>query len=645
MQSEMAANLRINWDEIERFTPALYHEYERAPLWEIDSPDFHSEADYHNYWSQMAQQFVISSKAVIGRWQARGKESTEALERNANPSTPVFDFDSALATQPLPLAKSQIQEKVALLSSNPARPLIIQQQESQAQYVAALNQLEEMVLEDNNYEMLYAKGNYDIQFWNTAIYKWTVNPREPGIFAEPGKIRLEKVSPDTVFFDPQCEELHCDYMDYCIQKHTMEIGEIQTQYPLAGHLVSADGDEKISDTSVSARNNEDYIQSPQPKLARDAAGRRQKISVLEVWIKDSRTHFVPEIKDPDAKTYEARFLCDDDGYIMGTWQKRYPDGRLLICTGNKVLKDLANPFPHGQFPFVFAIGGPSVVPYADGEAQSIMTVTRKINNMYGKIHAYYQSEVERPMHKEAGAIMDPALDQQIPNGSTYAIELAPGKMLERPDAKDIPPLVLSYITSLQGILDLTSGSSSVMRGTISDGAQLSAEALSALQNFASSRLALSAKFFNAAMRQLFYQLMWILRATVRQKIKVKITLPDGTNTEIDWESDHKVFARGNPQEIQQLRARENYLVTIKAGSGKPGAQEQQQAQALELYREKAINREALLNTLQWPGRDRVLTQMRQEELEDIRTRAEGKELGLALNEQLKQSRPGRRDKS
>ena len=635
---------RRKWEEVKRFTPELYFEYSTAPQWEIDSDNFNSAEDYHGYWCQFAQQMVTASKAVIGRWQMRGRESATAVERAVNPTTPVFDFQSALSEEPLPLAKSQIHEKVALLSSNPPKPIALPQQEAQGQFVSAINQLIEMVFEDNNWPLICAQAHYDIRFWNTAILKWMVDPFQPGLFGQPGKITLEKISPDLVYFDPKAKMLDCRYMDYVIQKHVMEIGEIQNQYPMAGQLVSALSDEVISDTSVTSRNNEDYVQSPQPKLARDAAGRRQKITVLEVWIKDSRTKFQPIIKNANAKEYKDRFQLDEDGYIIGNWVRRYPDGRLLIVTGNAVLKDAANPYPHGQFPFVFPIGEPSLLPYAEGDAMSIMSVTRKINNMVSAIHRYYQSEVTRPMHADSGWSNDPNLASQVPNDPTFILEHVQGRDIVRPQAMDIPPIVMEYIGLLQNILDLTSGSSGVMRGQISDGAQLSAEALGALQNYASSRLALAATFFNAIIRQLGYQLMWILRGTVKESIKVQITLPDGSSKEIDWESDRKVFETGDPIAIQKLRASEDYLVSIKAGTGRPGAKEQQQAQSLQLFNDDAIDRRALLDDLSYPGREAVIDRMRTQELTDLETKAQGKALGLDLNEQIKQNRPGRRSK-
>lgn len=628
---------RINWDQVKRFTPALYYRYSTAPQWETDSPTFRSEMDYHMYWCQTIQGMVMISKGMIGKWQANGKDAARAVEVNQSSSIQIFDYEGAMAAEPLPLALAMVHEKVALLASNPPMPMVVRQQESQEQQVAALNQLMHMVLESNNYESLCAKGLYDIQFWNTCIFRWNVDMFQPGIFAEPGKITLEKCSPEEIFWDPLCKELHTDYMDYVVQKHIMEIGEIQSQYPLAAWMVNPVGDELISETSVTSRNNEDYIQSPQPKLARDNSGRRQKITVYEAWIKDSRMKFEPKILDATSPDYEKRFQLDKDGYIIGDWVKRYPNGRQIIVTSMAVLKDIPNPFCHGQLPYVFAQGMPATVPYAAGNAMRLMVVTRKINALIRDIMIYFQSEIKRPMQQTAGAILDPNMAQSVPNDPTYILELSPNGRLERRPAMDVPGSVYTFLQILQQMLDIISGSPGVMRGQLDGGDQLSAEAMGQLQQFASSRLALEAKFFKVAAKQLFYQLMWLLRAIIRANIKVQVTLPTGENVTVDWKSDREVFERGDPTAVQNLRAKEDYLVTLKPGTGVPGGQAQQQAGFQSLYKDNAIDREAYLDGIAFPNRAAVIARMRKQEIEDISSKATARALGLSIGDSLRKA--------
>lgn len=635
---------RINWDKVSKFDPKLYTIYQNAPQWEIDG--FAGPGEYHTYWSQTVKSLTMQSKAAIGMWQQNGLQGARAIETNQNTGVSIFDREGALAIEPLPIAASMVQEKVALLASNPPKPQFTPQQESQNQQVAGINELVDMVFASNDYRMKAAQGIYDIQFWNACCFRWNVLLNEPGLFGEPGEIELQKVDICDIYPDPKCKQLHWKYMDYLVQKHVMEIGEIQQQYPLASGFVSAEIDDNISDSSVTSRNNQDYLQSPVPKLARDFAGTQQKITVLECWIKDSRTRFQPSVEDGTSPEYEDRWKLDSDGNILGDWVKRYPTARCVIVTGNAVLKDMANPFPHGQFPHVFAVGQPSSTPFAAGNAVRLMIVTRKINNMISEIHQYFQSEIQRPMTCTPGAINDPNLAQKVPNSSQALIELnSPGARLERRQAMDVPASLYTYIQMLQGFLDMASGSSAIMRGQLAEGDQLSAEAVGALQQFASSRLALEAAYFESAAKQLGYQLMWILRRTVRGTISVTVQIPiTGEAKKIDWKSDREVFEKNNPIAIQKLRSEEDYLIGIKAGTGNPGAEGAKMQNALMLFKAGLIDRKAALDAMEYANRNEIDARMRAKDKQNVFDSAFAKELGIQFKEAQKQSRPGAPEK-
>jgi hypothetical protein len=268
-----------------------------------------------------------------------------------------------------------------------------------------------------------------------------------------------------------------------------------------------------------------------------------------------------------------------------------------------------------------------------------MTVTRKINDIMKRMHKYAQSEIERPIVGDEGAIADPNIRESIPNTSDYFLELVQGAKIQRLPATDIPPFVMPYLQSLQAAMDLVSGSSTIMRGGLPPGAQLSQETIEQMRQQASARMALEVQYWNAAMKQLCYQLAWNIRQTMDEKIKITVTMPDNSVQTIDWESDRKVFERGDPNEIARLRAQEDYLIEIKAGTGDPNGKQNMQQQNLELFRVNAIDRQAFLDNIQYPGRQMIIPRMRQKELEDIEAMGTAKQLGVGLRNEIKKTEP------
>jgi hypothetical protein len=621
----------MDWNDVDKFTPELYEEYIRAPAWELDG-EFVDEGQQNDYMYDFIKSLVQQSKAKISRWVKGARRDIETLETLTEGTVGVFDLAGALASENISFAYAQIIEKVAMLSNNPPIPQAVALQESEQPEVNALNQIIQVILDESNYPVMTFNGHYDKRFYNACCFKTSVDPFRRGPFNTQGRHCIDKMDFRNMYLDPDARVLHWSEMDYIIEVHEMEIGEIRTQYPLRGHLVNPEETEMTNQATPSFYDQGDYIQSPQPKLAKDLVFRKQKIPVYECWLKDSRLKFIPNTL---TKPYEL----DEDGYLVGNFKPRFPDGRLIIVAAGVVLKDIPNPYAHGQFPYIFAQGNPTGNPFTIGDAARIMTVTRKMNDIMKRVHKYAQSEIERPIVGTEGAIADPNVTESIPNTSDYFLQLVQGGEIHRMPATDIPAFVLPYLQSLQSAMDLISGSSTIMRGGLPPGAQLSQDTIDQMRQQASARMALEVQYWNAAMKQLGYQLAWNIRQTMDEKIKITIMMPDNTPQTIDWESDRKVFERGDPNEIARLRSQEDYMIEIKAGSGEPNGKQNQQAQLLDLFRLNGIDRQALLDGIQFPGRQTVIPRMRQKELEDITAMGTAKQIGVGLRNEIKKTEP------
>jgi hypothetical protein len=202
----------------------------------------------------------------------------------------------------------------------------------------------------------------------------------------------------------------------------------------------------------------------------------------------------------------------------------------------------------------------------------------------------------------------------------------------------------------QQYMDLISGSSAIMRGQLAEGAQLSAEAVSSITNSASMRLGLKAKYLASAIKELWYQLCWMIRRVYDENITVQVAMPDGTTQSIDWESDRATFDGGDENEIVQLTSRESYIVDIKAGTGTPNAMAQQQGIADKLFDRKALTRLAYLDAYQYPNRQQIAKQLDEKEKTEVASQAMGRKLGMNIVKVEKQNEkadktPGRREKT
>lgn len=620
-----------------KFTPELYRKYQRAQIWELDGAQ---DADEHeSHYAETISEWYQQSKSRTGKWKDAAKKAIQNIEHMEDASAVYTNIDDGLAHAPIAFAYAYIQEQSALLTNNVAQPSIVAQQESQNQYVGALNHIINAELVANNFDQIITDAVYDGSYYNVGYLKTLVDDNRYGIYGQKGKICIERVHPEDIYPDPYAKHFSWEYWDYVIQKHDMEIGDIRQRWPVTGFSIS-DTTESSMYSSMETQKSEDNIVSPIPKLAKGPAIKRQRIQVFECWFKDSRLQFVPMYDEPkevidefgNLKMDMKPFLLDDDGYIIGSWLPAFPNGRCMVMADRTILEDLPNRLPHGSCPFIPIKFSPSENPFVPGDAVRLLVLADKINDVLANIHSYGQREIQRPMLVEMGTLINQQHYKRLPNKANKIIPVNQGKIagLQRLPPQEIPQFAWMQIQQYQSAMDLISGSSAIMRGNVSDGAQMSAQAIQSLQGSASCRVEMKHKQIATAIKELGRQLMWLIRRTYDQKIQVQVANPDGSSDNFDWESDKETFESGDMEEITKLVSMEDFLVDIKLGTGQVGAKEARMQLAFQLYDKKAIPRIELLNAAEYPNRQAVNKQMEDQFKDRIAAEAMGRKLGMSV---------------
>lgn len=642
------------WGPLTKFTTELYAKYEKLNVWERDDKDWtgdEGKIKYRGHWSSTIHSWVSQARSVQDKPRSAARKALEQVEFVEDAAQVAYSIERSLAFQPMAFAHAYIQEQTALLCSNPPRGQVIASQEAEAPYVGALNQLLDSEFKFNNFDQTLYDTVYDGIFYNVGWWKTSVDFTQYGTFGQLGRINIDRIDPEDMHVDPRAKRLDWESLGYIVQQMELEIGEIREMYPITGFEIP-DEMETATYSSMQDQKAEDNILSPVNKLARGQSWKRQKIKVYEAWFKDSRLKFVPEREDKETtdengeQLFEKQVLkFDDKGYVLGNWVAAYPKGRCIVICEGHVLEDMPNRLPHGKCPFIPVKQAPSKTLFVPGDATKIVDVAIKMNDIISRLHCYMQSEIERPMHASMGVFPNNQYYKRVPNKSDRIIFINPQGVFMRPPAVEPPEATFTLLQEYQQYMDLISGSSAIMRGQIPQGAQFSADSISSMQQGASSRLQLKAKFLASAVKELTFQIMWLLRYVMDEKITVQVVMPDNTSQAIDWTSDKAIFEAGNEQEIADLTSKESYVIDIKAGTGTPNAQQAQQGIADKLYDMKSLTREALLDAYQWPNRQTILKQLDKKEQDDIKAESFGRAVGAHLKAIEKESGPGRRTKS
>lgn len=623
-----------------KYTLEEYQKYLDQPVWKKDSSEFKSESDYHLYWSRQIRawrrQYQSQYKTIIAQWQ----EGVNYIETVPAKSFDVFVPDVAIAQERIPIALNAMMEQTALLYSNYPQPVYISPNEQQDQYAGALNQFAQVELKANAFNCQMLDLGIDCGVASLGVLKVYVDYDQKGPYNHDGKIIIRKIEPEKISFDPKAKQLKWEDMGFIIYTDTWDVSQARKMFE--------GGADNINESIEAPDDNRDVdnqygtnLKSPVPNPIEGNSTNRNRVEIMECWFKDSRLKFVADIEavnnskfiddpdkpgsnkynpdyDEDKPEIYTRPALDEGGHVVGRMESAYPHGRCIIINGNKkVVNDFPNPNWHKKAPFVFFKGRPSRGLVTLGDLINIMKLDKKINDLYSRIHIMCQNEIERPMLAQTNTFKTPRSWFKMSGQPQAVIVKNPGTEFMRMPPTEIPQFPFVYLQELKQQLEKTMAVAGIMQGQLSEGSQLSAEAVSSIQGMATSVLKMKAELIAEGIKDLGYQLMWLIRETYPQNLTVNLQEPDGNKIQVNWNDDD---------------AAEDYLVDIESSSGLPGQQDANINTILPLYREGLIDDVAALQALRKlvPDWKNVIQRKKADQLKKIEADAAGRALGLNI---------------
>ena len=642
------------------FTPEEYEEYKEREQWkdgfhggETGTLDITYE-DYERYYVAVVDDWIRQSKV---HFKSVKKEWAQAVKRFESFVDRVREI-SASGTDPaytnLPFLYHGIMEIVAMLFDSLPRPTFQSRQAQVDDFAGALNYFASWELDANDFDMLMYGIGLDVQLFNLGVLKLTVDDTKDGPFSRHGRIEIRKTEPRYCHPDPFASQLDWKYMQFFIESSPYDIGDIRQLYPDAGFRVRPELSYSVSRADEDEGNYIDEVEhsvidspSKNPLAGPFSVGERGRAMLNECWLKDDTLIFEAEEEwfqnavSPDGEN-QAELIEDaghgffkpsidpDTGYVRGKWVKKYPHGRYIVTANKVLLLDIPNPYPHKGLPYVFFRGRPSKTCLSPGDATYLMLVERKLNDLLNRVMRMAQANIERPTIADGTAFDAPKKWHNIESAADLILQVRPGSKFEKMQAGEIPAFVEPFVQFLQGFMNDLKGVNEVMQGKLSEGSQLSAEALSNLQDQAGTMGRMKARFLEAGLKETGFILMWLIRWTYQSDVTVQIIDPSTKQpADVKWDPDSA--------------GEDDYVCVMHAGSSLPGAKQGAFQQAMSMYRERIVDDEYVLETAQIPGASRVLQRKRQKELEDIYATAAGKALGVSINQVAKtDGAPGRR---
>jgi len=651
-----------------RFTIQEYYEYTKRETWRDDFRDMDGKNDeeitkeyYEDYWVACVDDWLRQSQT---HWRAVKREWAHAVKRFEYVMDRMREMSESSKADPsqtnLPFLYQGLIELVALLFDSLPRPSYQSRQAQVDDFAGSLNYFAAWEMDANSFDMLMYDVGLDVQLFNLGVLKFTVDMSETGPFSREGRIDIRRTEPRYIHPDPYAQKMEWKYMNWLIEASPYDLGDIRRMYPDNGHRVNAEA--SYSTTRADEGESQDtedthVISSPANfnKTGPFTVGERKRAVLKECWLRDETLEFKAEeewfdnvLKDDNGDLIldelgQEQFKTDlpkrgwmqpkvdeDTGFVMGAWVRKYPHGRYIVTCNGVLLVDIPNPYEHKGPPYVFFRGRPSKQCLSPGDATFLIVVERKLNDLYNRIFKMAQANIERPKILDQGAFDAPKKWRNIEAASDMILQVRPGAMFKTVDPGEIPVFVAPFAQFLKNFFDDLLGVNAVMQGKMTEGAQLSSDALGALQDQAGTRTRMKARFIESGLKDVGFILMWLIRSTYKSNQEVQL---------VDPSTKEPVTVKWSPDDAGD----DDYVVVIQAGSSLPGAKQGAYQQAMSMYRERIVDAEYVLATAQIPGAERILQRQRKNVLEDITAQAMGRTLGLQVKAQMKTDEsPGRK---
>lgn len=434
-----------------------------------------------------------------------------------------------------------------------------------------------------------------------------------------GDVQAIVLDPNNVFV----LENSIDFNKNCpvvIELYPASVGELKRQYPDKAHLIKATGKPKGIDQS--SKNTEVYVVSPTDKdEGLDAPGMSDSndtdiVWCAEMWIDDYAVEEI-ELEETD----------DQGNKKLGT-KRKYPQGKVVQAIPDlKIILDVGeNPYKDGSKPYVRFVD--TVKPrefYGEGEVGPLVETQDMINRNLATIFDHQTLMVNATWIIDADSGVEP---EMITNQVGLIIQKNRGSEVRRDSPPPMDRNAFQFYDMLSNLANTQSGVHDITQGRKPVGIT-AAEAINSMQEAAQTRIRLKERNMQVSLQQLgalvvsrilqFYTAPRVIKISGTEKWPeyFEFFIEDAGNGKYKYNKLGYSFDKENeryiPNRDREISAASNGLfdIEVMAGTALPFMKSQRGELAIRLADGGHIDNESLLETLEWPNREKIAQRLQQ----------------------------------
>jgi len=450
-------------------------------------------------------------------------------------------------------------------------------------------------------------------FYNVGIQKVVWDEELEGGL---GDVRVDDIDPRDIFvakntidFDKNCP--------FVIHRMWKPLGELKRLFPEKAKYITLTGEDKEKQAKrITSYDGNVQVVSPIDKKAKyplstdNSSGDSDIVEIYEAWINDN--------------TLVEEDLKDEDGTTKRVSKKRFPLGKIITVTANRVLlQSSGNPRKDGRKPFIRYVD--MIRPnrfYGDGEIEQLYEVQKMINRTLALIYDCMNLMGNPVWVVDTSSGVD---TDKLSNLVGMIIEKNPGSEVKRDMAPPVPGYIVDFYKEIMKLADETSGIHDVTQGRAPTGIT-AASAISELQEAAQTRLRPKERNLNTSLTQLGHLIINTMMQYYTTTRVVRVTKKSG------WPDFFEFYFKDSEQGTQYVKreyrydeeqkkyisaqdwlesgySKGDFDIDVQSGTSLPFAKDKKQQLALSLYDKKAIDQRDLLDKLDWEKRDETIKRM------------------------------------
>lgn len=340
------------------------------------------------------------------------------------------------------------------------------------------------------------------------------------------------------------------------------------------------------------------------------------------------------LKPGDLEEIESEQVDEETGDVTKVFvlKQKFPEGRKVVIANGMILEDGPLPYAHRKIPFSRYLN--YVLPrefFGISEVEQLESPQVTFNKLLN-FTLDYLTLMGNPIW-----VVDSAANIDTDNLTSQpglVVEKEPGTEVRRESGVQLQPFVLQLIDRMQGWFNDVAGTQDVSRGA-TPGSVTAAAAIEQLQEAARTRIRQKQRNLDDYIRDFGQQYVEIVLENYTTARVFRVTNDEGASeffkfaTERTEEGTKGVFQVLNPDGSPDLSRRLEGMISgrfdvrVNTGSSLPFTVADKEQKALNLFDRGIIDVEEVLNVLDYPNKEVVLTRIKEQQAAQAQAAEQG----------------------